>query len=277
MKRLPYALVIALCAALWGCSSEQSEPTTSPPVVAQSVAQQEAQQAQTMQAAEQQPEIAQQQEQELPDFAVQSPVSAVLLDYSLHESLVNLVGGGWRCLLHEEPEQWLVFQRTDGDDSWSVNVDTPWQVISGGEYQVVMPGPATGVIGACLRVGADVDQLWVADREQRDERARASAAQRELETLKRPVPVDWQEVTINPTPPAAYCEDNPFDLFVSYQEAVAGHRIRLAIHPRNDGVIWVAVEDDALWPTACHVYSTEWERNPETGWYHSGPISVWSR
>lgn len=269
MTRFLTVLLVASCAILIGCSSDDPEP---PPIVAQPVVEEQPEPEQ-VQVIEQQ----QEQEQPLPAFALQTPVSAILLDYSLHESLVHLVGGGWRCLFHEDPDQWIVFQQVSGDDSWSVDLNAPWQAISGGEYQMLLPGPASGTIGACLRVGNDVDDLWAELRKQRAEEAKTRAALRELELLKQPKPVDWQEMTINPTPPAVYCEDNPHELLVGYQADVDAHMLRIAIRPRNDGVIWVAVEDDADWPNGCHVYSVEWERNSDTGWYHSEPIAIYGR
>ena len=98
-------------------------------------------------------------------------------------------------------------------------------------------------------------------------------AERELRTQEAAAPT-WIEVSLNPTPPDAYCEDSPHYLALEPQvfAETEVHKLRTALKPRSDGLIWVAVEDDAGWPYACHIYSAEdWIHNPDTGWYHSGP------
>ena len=85
------------------------------------------------------------------------------------------------------------------------------------------------------------------------------------------------EVSLNPTPPEASCEDAPHCLPLEPQGFAAsdGHTLPVALQPRSDGGIGVAVEDDAGWPYACHVYAAEDEiDSPDTGWYHAGPIIV---
>ena len=104
-------------------------------------------------------------------------------------------------------------------------------------------------------------------------------AERQRRTQEEAAPM-WIEVSLNPTPPDAYCEDSPHYLALESQVFADSdvHKLRIALKPRSDGVIWVAVEDDAGWPYACHVYSAEdWIYNPDTGWYHSGPIIVLAR
>ena len=85
------------------------------------------------------------------------------------------------------------------------------------------------------------------------------------------------EVSLNPTPRrrTARIPHTIFSLEPQYLAASDVHKRRITLKARSNGVIWVAVEDDAGWPYACHVYAAEdWIYNPDTGWYHSEPIIV---
>ncbi len=204
----------------------------------------------------------------------------LILDYALNNTTVDLIGGGWHCLLHEEPEMWLVFQHVDGGDTWQLDLEAPWRELEGGVYTIVIPGQPIGFLGSCARVGRDVDHLIGAAEAERAVAHAGAAAIEALRELKRPKPPEWSEATINPTPGAAACTEYPFDLVMNQQPVGESfrHAVRIAIRPRSDGVIWVAVEDDAEWPTACHVYSAgDWTHNPETGWYHSDKIGLYFR
>ena len=107
----------------------------------------------------------------------------------------------------------------------------------------------------------------------REGRAEGRAEAQAQQSQRSPA---WVDAAVNPDEPAA-CTD-PRTLRVRGIPASDGSTIfelRVAVRFRDDGVAWAAVEDNADWPTACHVYSVEdWTYNPETGWMHSGPIRV---
>lgn len=104
-------------------------------------------------------------------------------------------------------------------------------------------------------------------------RVAALAEVREEQATREPA---WVHPLVNPDEPAP-CEDVR-KLWLRGQTSSGGDvrfALRVAVRFRDDGVAWVAVEDDAGGADACHVYSvTDWRYNSETGWLHSGPILV---
>ena len=68
------------------------------------------------------------------------------------------------------------------------------------------------------------------------------------------------EMVVNPTLPDAYCKEDPYALVLGIEDDIRApfdptrpFNLRIAFKAQSDGRIWVAVEDDADWPTACHV------------------------
>jgi len=205
-----------------------------------------------------------------------------------------------------------MLRHVESGSSWTISPNEPWRDLDPGVYQLVVPDTAKGVVGSCARIGASVDALVdasaaqseaaaldtaereagirAAREEGKDEgysegqeaglrrgriegRAAALAEVREEEAAREP---EWVNPLVNPDEPAP-CDD-PRNLWLLGQATTEGDlrfALRVAVRFRDDGVAWVAVEDDAGGLDACHVYSvTDWRYNPETGWLHSGPIAV---
>ena len=241
-----------------------------------------------------------------------APLSALILEREAHNSEFEIVHGGWQCLFHEEPPSGLVLRHVESGSSWTISIEEPWRDLEPGIYQLIVPDTAKGVVGSCARVGTSVDALVDASVAQSEAAARATAdleagmeaareegkdegynegheaglrlgriegrtsalaEVREEEAAREPA---WVNPLVNPDEPAP-CEDAR-KLWLLGQATADGDlrfALRVAVRFRDDGVAWVAVEDDAGGADACHVYSvTDWRYNPETGWLHSGPISV---
>jgi len=117
----------------------------------------------------------------------------------------------------------------------------------------------------------DIKLVFVAE-----ERKVAQPHSLKCESRRHRVNQNWVNPLVNPDEPAP-CDD-PRKLWLLGQATSEGDVrffLRVAVRFRDDGVAWVAVEDDAGGLDACHVYSvTDWRYNPETGWLHSGPIPV---
>ena len=109
------------------------------------------------------------------------------------------------------------------------------------------------------------------------QRGRQALAEAEAHAPVQPI-----EMVVNPTLPDAYCEEDPYALVLGIEDDIRApfdptrpFNLRIAFKAQSDGRIWVAVEDDADWPTACHVSALgDWVYNPDTGWYHSAAIPV---
>ena len=240
------------------------------------------------------------------------PMSAVVLDRSMHNAEFEIVSGGWECLFHGSPPQGLQLRHVETGTAWELERDNARRDLEPGVYQLVVPGTSGGVIGSCGRIGTSVAQLDDAAEEAESQaaasadadaaaveqaieaaRAEGEAAGRtagrvighregraegraEVQAQQSERPPAWVDAAVNPDEPAA-CAD-PRTLLVRGTPASNGttvFELRVAVRFRDDGVAWAAVEDNADFPTACHVYSVEgWAYNPETGWLHSGPIRI---
>ena len=241
-----------------------------------------------------------------------TPLSALILEREAHNSEFEIVHGGWQCLFHEEPPTGMMLRHVESGSSWTISTEEPWRDLEPGVYQLVVPDTVKGIVGSCARIGSSVDALVEASRTQTEAAARATAdleagiqaareegkdegyneghqaglrrgrtegratalaEVREQEESRQP---EWVNPLVNPDEPAP-CQD-PRKLWLQGQSTDEGDlrfALRVAVRFRDDGVAWVAVEDDAGGLDACHVYSvTDWRYNPETGWLHSGPISV---
>ena len=240
------------------------------------------------------------------------PLTAVIVERGMHNAEFEIVSGGWACLFHSEPPAGTQLRHVASGATWPLRSDDPWRDLEPGVYQLVVPDGPTGVIGSCGRIGTSVERLRVAAEdaaaaqaasadkqaaaaEQMIEAARAKgeaagraagraigivigrqqerAAAEAAETERRPA---YVHALANPDEPAS-CPD-PRTLLLRgtrMTDGGLGYELRVAVRYRDDGVVWVAVEDNAEFPTACHVYSvSDWTYNPDTGWMHTGPIRV---
>ena len=237
-----------------------------------------------------------------------APMSALLLEREAHNSEFEIVPGGWQCLFHDEPPLGLTLRHVESGSAWEISRDEPWRDLEPGAYQLIVPDTVRGIVGTCARIGSSVDALIAESAAQAEEAARSAAdlesgideareegydqghqdgldqgrregrvlalaEVREEQAAREP---EYVHPLINPDEPAP-CDD-PRKLWLRGQATDDGDLrfvLRVAVRYRDDGVIWVAVEDDAGGHDACHVYSvTDWRFSPETGWLHSGPIPV---
>ena len=240
------------------------------------------------------------------------PLAAVILERGMHNAEFEIVSGGWACLFHRDPPAGTQLRHVASGVSWDLGRDDPWRDLEPGVYQLVVPQGPSGAIGSCGRIDTSVGGLRTAAEEaaaaqaasaeeqaasfeQAIETARAEgeAAGRvagrtlgiaigrqqgrsEAQTEEAQGEPAYVHALGNPDEPAA-CP-NPRTLLLRQTrltDGQLGYELRIAVRYRDDGVVWVAVEDNAEFPTACHVYSvTDWTYNPETGWMHTGPIRV---
>ncbi len=241
-----------------------------------------------------------------------APLSALTLEREAHNAEFEIVHGGWQCLFYGNPPPGLMLRHIESGSAWAISLDEPWRDLEPGVYQLIVPDTVRGTVGSCARIGGSVDALIAKSAAQaeavaqsaadveaglleaREEgrrdgyeegqldglsqgraegRASAMAEVRAEEASREP---EWVNPLLNPDEPAP-CDDVR-KLWLRGQTTSSGDvrfALRVAVRFRDDGVAWVAVEDDAGGADACHVYSvTDWTFNSETGWLHSGPIDV---
>ena len=87
------------------------------------------------------------------------PVTAVVLDRSMHNAEFEIVSGGWQCLFHGSPPPGLQLRHVETGTAWELERDDAWRDLEPGVYQLVVPDAASGVIGSCGRVGTSVERL----------------------------------------------------------------------------------------------------------------------